>query len=70
MLGQKNRRRNGTFLGDKEVVAPNQDANVVGGHVKEIEKIALLAKEPIGHKSPMSEEDGSRNPETEYDPEN
>ena len=43
---------------------------MVRGHIEEIQEVALLAEEPIGHKSPMSEEDGSRNTETEYDPEN
>ena len=43
---------------------------MVRGHIEEIEEVALLAEEPIGHKSPMSEEDGGRNTETEYDPEN
>lgn len=43
---------------------------MVRGHVEEIQEVALLAEEPIGHKSPMSKEDGSRNTETEYDPEN
>ena len=70
MLRQEIRRRSGILLGDKQVVSPIENADVVRGHVKEIQEVALLAEEPIGHQSPMSKGDRSRNSETEYDPEN
>src|ERR1700736_4638701 len=54
MLGQRSRRLCGNFLWDQEVVAPNQDADMVCGHVEKIEKITLVDQASVGHDSPCA----------------
>jgi hypothetical protein len=57
ILGQNGRRLCGALLGPENVIEPNKNANVIGGHNGKVKEVGFLAKEPVSQESPMADVD-------------
>ncbi len=58
------------LLGYKKVIKPNQHGNVIGGHVQEVERNAILRRKfPVCHQCPSCKMHGGRNAQPQCDAE-